>query len=367
MQSSFMKRMVLPVALVGGSIATASIYPSLASAQVPNLPSISATTLLTKVLGARTPIYSGTIQVVSNTGIPSAALSAAIPATSSSLSSLAISALTGTTSYNYWLDGTSHARVQVPLSNGEVNLYASPSGAWIYDSTTNVATEIQAQSGPSSTSASTNYKTSPNTTPATVVSTFLNKLPSGTTVSVSSNAYVAGEATYTLVISPNDPKSLISSITLSVDANNFDPLGAAINTTSGQALAISYSQLSFTKPPASVFTFAPTSSMIQKPITLNSHSSTTTTPMNPTTTGTKASVTRIGQGFSSIVVHASTTTPSASLQKELSMLSKFGTAATTSLGKGYVVSLSFGSIFIGVNGSYAAGAVTPSTLLSAIA
>jgi hypothetical protein len=51
----------------------------------------------------------------------------------------------------------------------------------------------------------------------------------------------------------------------------------------------------------------------------------------------------------------------------LSMLSKFGTAATTSLGKGYVVSLSFGSIFIGVNGSYAAGAVAPSTLLSAIA
>ena len=167
------------------------------------------------------------------------------------------------------------------------------------------------------------------------MSNFLTKLPSGTTVSVASNAYVAGEATYTLVISPNDPKSLITSITLSVDANNFDPLGAAINTTSGQALGISYSQLSFTKPSASVFSFVPTSSMIQKTATGQGKTSTATTPMTSNAGGTKASVTQIGQGFSSIVVHSSTTTPSATMQKELSMLSKFGAAATTSLGKSF--------------------------------
>ena len=366
MKSSYMKRMALPMVLVGGSLVTASLYPSLASAQVPNLPSISASTLLTKVLGANAPIYSGTIQLVSNTGIPSAALSAAIPNSSSSLSSLAINALTGTTSYNYWVDGASNARVQVPLSNGELDLYASPTGAWLYDSTTNVATKVQpptssTSSGPTSTDS---YTKSPTMTPATVVSTFLSKLPTGTTVSVATNAYVAGEPTYTLVISPNDPKSLITSITVSVDGNNFDPLGAAINTASGQALSISYSQLSFTKPSESVFSFTPNSSMTQKVIAPSGTSSTATTS---TTAQPGSSVTHIGQGFSSITVHTATTAPSAQVQKDLSMLDKFGTAATTSLGQGYVISLSFGSIFIASNGSYAVGAVAPSTLLSAIA
>ncbi|MDA8278797.1 MAG: hypothetical protein M0Z45_11515 [Actinomycetota bacterium] len=372
MKSSYMKRMALPMVLVGGSLVTASLYPSLASAQVPNLPSISASTLLTKVLGANAPIYSGTIQLVSNTGIPSAALSAAIPNSSSSLSTLAINALTGTTSYNYWVDGASNARVQVPLSNGELDLYASPTSSWLYDSTTNVATKVQSPTS-STSSGSTrtdSYTKSPSVTPATLVSTFLDKLPAGTTVSVATNAYIAGEPTYTLVISPNDPKSLITSITVSVDGNNFDPLGAAINTSSGQALSISYSQLSFTKPSESVFSFTPNSSMTQKVIALSGTSSTYSSSMATTSTSTQAgssSVTHIGQGFSTITVHTATSAPSAQVQKELSMLGKFGTAATTSLGQGYVLSLSFGSIFIASNGSYAVGAVAPSTLLSAIA
>ena len=368
MKNSYMKRLILPFVLVGGSIATASLYPTLASAQIPNLPSISAETLLTNVLGAKAPIYSGTVQVTSNTGIPSAALTAAIPNASGSLQSLAINALTGTSSNNYWVDGSSHARIQVPSANGEINLYASPSGAWIYDSSTNVATEVQPPSPTNSqvsSSMTATYGSSPEMTPSTVVSNFLNKLPSGATVSVATNAYVAGEPTYTLVVSPNDPKSVITSLTLSVDANNFDPLGVAVNTASGQALSVSYTQLSFAKPPASIFSFVPSSSMIQRQASTTSHVS---SPQVPTTspTSTTPDVTHIGQGFSTIVVHQSSTAPSASMQKQLAMLSKFGTQATTSLGSGYVVSLSFGSIFVGNNGSYAAGAVTPATLLSAI-
>ncbi|MDA8197627.1 MAG: hypothetical protein M0019_10550 [Actinomycetota bacterium] len=365
MKNVYLKKMVLPIAIAGGSIVTASVYPSLASAQVPNLPTITAQSLLANVVSSKAPIYSGTISVVSNTGIPSAAISAAIPNSSGALPSLLVSALTGTTSYNYWVDGSSNARVQVPLSNGEIDLYASPSGAWVYDSSTNTATQVKAPAT-SATSATNSYTSSPTMTPASIASKILSKLPSGSTVSVATNAYVAGEPTYTLVVNPNDPNSLITSISLSVDANNYDPIGIAINTASGQALSVSFTQLSFTKPASSIFAFTPTSSMIQKTLSPTSGTSTTVMPTSPTSSTSSSSTTHLGQGFSSIVVHHATTTPSASVQKELSMLSKFGTAASTSLGSGYVVSLSFGSIFIASNGSYAAGAVSPSTLLAAL-
>jgi hypothetical protein len=96
-------------------------------------------------------------------------------------------------------------------------------------------------------------------TPESVAQMALSYLQQSTDVSSDSNATVAGRAAYELTLKPRDTASLIGSIVIDIDAEQHIPLRFAVLTRAGgaPAIEIAFSDISFTRPDASQFTFNP--------------------------------------------------------------------------------------------------------------
>ncbi|CAG4901633.1 hypothetical protein AXFE_01100 [Acidithrix ferrooxidans] len=368
----YISRLAIPSVLGVGVVAVAGFYPGVVSASVPNLSPISASALITKALSAKAPIYSGSIIETGNSGIPSQAISAlGGKASSNPLTTLLTQALTSSVSANYWVNGTGSLRVQIPNATGESDLYSTNGVTWLYNSTNNSATKIvSGQSQP--TSPTSALAKSNVVTPAAIASKILASLPAGSTTSVDSSSYVAGQATYTLTVHSNDPNSLIKDVRFSIDATTGDTLGVYIDSSSSSTVfSLAYQSLSYQKPASSVFSYSPAPGTTLKTTVLGGTSMTHPPMISSTAPGTKApSLTHrvIGSGFSEVVVLSgpagSASSTGTSTSKALAMLKAIGVPKTTSLGSGYLITLNFGSAFISQNGTVAFGAVPGSVLLN---
>ena len=355
----FLLRLSIPAVLGAGAIGTAFVYPGVASGSTPTLASSTPSAVLAMALAPTQKVYSASVNETGNLGLPTTFLNSLGTSGSGGLSGLLTQALGGTVTANFWTNHAGSARVQFPSSTGEIDLYASPGSLWEWDYSTNTATSITLPSSTTS-SSTTSSTTASSLTPAQLADAIISKLPQGSTLSLGTAQYVAGEPAYTLVVNANDPNSLIASVSIAVDANSGNVLGVWVNAVGSTSAAFSSvdTTVSFVAPSSSVLSFTVPSGATVNTMTLPTGSSSTTS------SGTTYTHTSYGSGFSTVeeITSSSGSLPTSNNTLLTSLLAS-GTPVTTAAGSGTLISTSVGSAFIGNNGVIAFGAVPSKVLL----
>ncbi len=362
---SFWLRFSIPAVLGTGAIGAAFVYPGIASGSTPTLAAATPSAVLAMALAPSAKVYSGSVNETGNLGLPTSLLSSLGSQGSLGVSGLLAQALGGSVSANFWTDHAGNARVQVPTSDGEIDLYASPSALWEWNSASNTATSLSL--GTSATTSTGSTSATSGLTPAQIADAIISKLPAGATMSLAVGQYVAGQPAYTLVLNANDPKSLIGNVSVAVDANSGNVLGVWVYPVGSSSAAFSslYSSVSFVAPSSSVFAFSPPSGATVKTLSLPSFTLPSFTSSTMTSNaGGAYSHSSFGSGFSTVeVIKSPTGSFSFTSNPTFASILASGTSVTTAMGSGTVISMSLGTVFIGNDGVLAFGAVPSSVLI----
>lgn len=261
-----------PWAVPIGAIAViglaAVLPPLLASASnPPTLPPLSVSAILAKAANSKVSTYTGDLVLTDALGLP-AGLTTDISSSDSpsgGQTSLLSALLNGPTTGTIFVNGPHQQRLEVvdpDGQSGEYDIIHNGSTLWIYDSATMTVAEGSLSRGSKNTSAnSMSGRAQPVRqllTPATVAR-WLSRLSPSTKITSASNALVAGQAAYQVSFSPRSAASLISRVTLSVDASNGFPLRASIYARGARSPAVSlgFTSIDFAPPAADNFNFTP--------------------------------------------------------------------------------------------------------------
>ena len=245
---------VVTGALIGGVPALMS-----SAAAQPALPAKTPAQLLAQLAGesasgpgrwAGPPPMTGTITETVSLGLPK------LPDTGnpSSITSL----LTGSHTVNIWYSSPQHFRLSLPQSERETDIYRDGTTAYLWQSASDsvVKYTLPAKAGNPDT---TQPKTVTPLTPQQAANQALAMAGKTTNVTVASNETVAGQAAYTLVLSPKSGSSLIGQVAISIDAANNVPLQVQVYArgASTPAISVGFTQVSFAPPSASDLAFTP--------------------------------------------------------------------------------------------------------------
>ena len=241
-------RWVVPtgvLAAVGGVLAASTI--AAAAAAAPSLPPRTAAQLLAAAEAkGSVPPLTGTVVETAALGLP------ALP--SAPGASVLPSLLAGSNTMHVWYSDQSHFRISVPGSMSESDLVRNGSRGWLWDSSSDQVTELALPAGAQAPAAA-----SIPLTPQQAAEQALAKAGPSTVVRVDSNATVAGQAAYQLVLKPKSPSSLIGEVRIAIDGANDVPLRVQVfaKRAASPALQVGYTAVSFGQPAASNFTFTP--------------------------------------------------------------------------------------------------------------
>jgi outer membrane lipoprotein-sorting protein len=273
----------LPAVIAPVLIAAAAItIPAVANA-ASTPPSKTAQQVLAMIAGSRDAAYSGTVEQTSDLGLPQVPTvgpgsSSAGPDAASQLLDL----LTANHTPRNFVDGPTKERLQVLDSLAERDVVRNGDSVWTYDSKTGTATHLTLsghrppapgqhfaspgatpQTDPGATPAPTPDSTpGPETqtlTPSALAAKFLAAIEPSTTVSVTSTSQVAGRPVYQLELTPKPGSTLISSVTLSVDASTGLPLKVVVDARGqkADAFTVGFRSIDYSTPAATLFTFTP--------------------------------------------------------------------------------------------------------------
>jgi outer membrane lipoprotein-sorting protein len=232
------------VVITGGVMAGSLISVAQAA---PGLPARTPAQLLAQVADSHTPPLTGTVVETASFGLPR------LPGTQNptSLASL----LTGSHTLRVWYAGPEHFRLAVPEQLSETDLFRDGSTAWLWESTANSVTEF---------SLPAHQETSPTPpvpalTPQQAAQQVLAAVGKTTAVSVDSNATVAGQAAYQLVLAPKDSRSLIGQVQIAIDGQNGVPLRLQVfaRGATSPAFQVGYTFIQFVAPSPSDVNFTP--------------------------------------------------------------------------------------------------------------
>jgi outer membrane lipoprotein-sorting protein len=237
--------------VIGGTIAGNAQTPP------PSLAPLSAEQLLSNLVNtaetSAPPSFSGEASSSVDLGLPQ------IPAgfggtTGTGLTDL----LTGDQTYKVWRspDGV---RVANLLPAGERDLVANKTDAWFWDSRTQTAKHLTYDLPAMQAAAKAQQQSATPPDPATLAATIVRRLAPFAGLSVSSTQWVAGEPTYTLVLTPTSPTTLVGSVNVSLDANNWVPLQVEVFAKGADtpAIRVGFTSISFGPVDASMFDFTP--------------------------------------------------------------------------------------------------------------
>lgn len=247
-------RWALPAATVAATLGIASIsHLVAATAQVPNLPPLTAAELLSKVATAKVPAFSGTVQLTANLGLPSlGSLGGSVPGSITDL-------LAGTHSATISADGPTKVKVTMQGQLAESSWIRNGNDTWAWSSTMQTAKHVKMPADGADNSGATPMSGMDSMNPAVMASSMLAMVDPTTTVSVRTSAYVAGRAAYELVLMPKSAASTVAEVVLSIDAATGTPLDARIMAKgqSTSALELGFSSITFATPAPSTFEFTP--------------------------------------------------------------------------------------------------------------
>lgn len=350
---------VVVVAAVGGGLAATNAMS--ASAASPALPTLSPAQLIADVNSANLTPMSGTVVENAKLGLP------ALPDVtggqgSSSLSSL----ISGSHTLRVWYGGPSKVRVALLGNLGESDIVANASGAWVWSSDNNTATHY---AYPAQRSAAKPHRATPATpglTPQQLAQKVLAKVSPTTKVATTDTATVAGRPAYQLVIAPRDAKSSVGSIRIAIDAATHVPLRLQVFASGATepAIAVGFTQVSFSAPSAAQFTFSPPPGA-----TVKKHSGAApSTGWSGYPPERAPMATTYGSGWSEVLIRTGVSMGEAAHGRgQLATVLRGLPAVSGSWGSGHLLHSALFSALITDDGRLLIGAVSPAQLYAAAA
>ncbi len=309
----------LPAGIVPAVIVAASVSGTAVAEAQPQLPAKTAQELLEFVATGSDDAYSGTVEQSSNLGLPDIGMATPPGGTSSSdPTSMALELLTGEHTARVFVDGPDRARVQVLDELAERDIVVNETDAWSYDSAANEvrhaalpdkdAVKAQLEARLQQKSAEYPELQDVPRTPAELAEVFLAEIDPSTAVTVGGTSRVADRSAYELLLTPEDPATLIGSISVSVDSETGVPLSVAVQAKNQEEAAFQagFSEVDFSAPDATIFEFtppagatvteAPTADELKAELEAKTEGN---TQAMPTDSNQKPAV--IGEGWSTIV------------------------------------------------------------------
>lgn len=259
-------------AVVVPLLAGAAVLVPMAASGAVDLPDKTAQELITFAGESDVDALSGTIEQTSELGLPDlGAITGAMGgdesgdgASSAQVDDL-ISLITGSHTAKVYLDGDS-SRLQVLDRLGERNVYVDGDAhqVWYVDSESRSATKLILPSE-EDISAAYGDDVAPAmpggsaATPDEMLDQALARLDESTDVSVGTDARVAGREVYELILAPRTDDTLVGELRFAIDGETGVALAASVSArgASSPAFEIAFTQVDFSAPDASVFTFRP--------------------------------------------------------------------------------------------------------------
>lgn len=342
----------LPGLALGVAVPTAVLIGALAlpAQAAPAASAPTAQQLLVKIARSGGAHYSGTVTQTSQLGLPE--LPAAGPGSASTDESGIVDLVTAPHTAKVYVDGSTKQRVQVLDQLAERDVVHNGSSVWIWDSKQKTAEHVTL---PSKTADPHDAET-----PADIAQRLLAAAGPSTTVTVATgSASVAGRPVDRLVLTPTTGQTLVSRVVVSVDHATGVPLKVVVDArgASGDAVSVGFTDVSFSKPDASLFAFTPpkgakvTTKDLSSASADRAHPSATAAP-HPTVTGS---------GWASVV-----SLPVGTLPAQLTSNPLYG-ELTTAVAGGRALQTSLVSVLVTDDGRVLAGAVPVSALQSAAA
>ena len=275
----------LPAVVVPAVVVAAVIAVPFQAGAAVDLPDKTPEQVLLLVNDSTVSAFSGTVSQTSDLGLPTLDLSAGmtesmqksmtdsmpedatgpVPKESTiGALSLALELLSGSHEFRVYVGGESQSRVQIKDRMAERDVVHNGSDVWLYDSSSNAATHLSVPADLAATAESKfaqleSYLPTDLTTPAQLAERFLSELDPSTTVSVGSDARVAGRSVYQLVLAPKTTDSLVASVSIAVDSQTGLPVQVTVMAEgqSAPALQVGFTAIDFAAPDAHLFDFVP--------------------------------------------------------------------------------------------------------------
>ena len=293
---------VVTAAVIGG----VALLPSTASASAhPTLPSRTAAQLLADVQTAQVSALSGTIVETARLGLPS------LPGADNTAALSAQTLVSGTHTARVWLDGPEHQRLALLGQLSESDVVHNGADLWTYASSSqkvqHTVLPVHGVEKAGADKAGAGKAPSPtdvgSATPQGAAEQALRAVDPTTTVTVERTERVAGRAAYTLVLAPRDSRSTVRRVAIAIDAVKKVPLRVQIFGAGAKpAFETAYTDVSFARPAASVFTFrAPRGSTVTTK-TLAAPTAATRDHAEATRPARSMSPTTIGTGWTTVLV-----------------------------------------------------------------
>lgn len=249
---------------IAGAV-TAGVLISAAASASPELP-VKTPAQLLAALAARTgppPPLTGTVVESAALGIPQ------LPQLGNQNSP--VSLLAGSHTVKIWYQDPAHVRLAMPVTMSETDVIRNGRQVWLWQSNKNSVTKLTLPARAAKPQATPAPAQVP-LTPQQAASQVLKAVGTSTRVSVDRTATVAGQAAYQLVLSPRSSGSLVGRVNIAIDASNNVPLRVQVfaRGASAPAFQVGYTAVSFVRPAAANFTFAPPAGAKVKTVTLPS-------------------------------------------------------------------------------------------------
>jgi outer membrane lipoprotein-sorting protein len=223
----------------------------------PALPTVTAHQLLAKLIATAAtsapPSFSADAMSSMNVGLPQ------LPEGLGGSSSTGVmDLLAGDQTYKVWRspDGV---RIANLLRAGERDLVANTTEAWLWDSQTQTAKHLTYDGASMQAADRAEQQASTPPDPQMLATAIVRRMAPFADLSVSSTQWVAGEPTYTLVLTPTSATTLVGSIRVALDANNWIPLQLEVfaKGTDAAAVRVGFTSISFGPVAPSTFDFTP--------------------------------------------------------------------------------------------------------------
>jgi outer membrane lipoprotein-sorting protein len=345
-------------------VAVAVTVPMVASAS-PSLPERTAAQLLADVAGVAGTPLSGTVVETARRGLPALPEAGGTAITPTSL-------LAGSHTARVWYDGGSKARVALVGDLAETDLVRNGRDAWLWTSGKNTAQHIVLPAGHEAAT------TSESVTPQQAAQQALAAVDPTTKVTVDGTASVAGRSVYELVLAPRDSRSLVADVRIAVDSKTHVPLRVQIRAaghTGRPAFETTFTSVTFAKPSAKVFTFAPPPGAKVSGPPVSPPSARKDDKKLAGTPGKEPTV--IGSGWTAVAEFAGVSLPGAAAggdrsdgasgAEQLGALRQAMTPVSGAYGSGQLLRTALVSVLLLDDGRLLVGAVTPATLEQAAA
>lgn len=259
----------LPAIVVPAVVVAAVIAVPLQAGAAVDLPDKTPEQVLLLVNDSTVSAFSGTVAQSADLGLPALDLGAGmgeVAPTESSTGALptALELLSGSHDFRVYVKDESQSRVQVKDRMAERDVIHNGSDVWLYDSSSNAATHLSLQPDLPATAEAKFAELQSQlptdlSTPAQLAERFLAELDPSTTVSVGTDARVAGRSVYQLVLTPKTADTLVESVSIAVDSETGLPLQVTVlaQGQSTPALQVGFTAIDFEVPNAALFDFVP--------------------------------------------------------------------------------------------------------------